>query len=141
MDLQSFIDSLVSWATSDARIAALALVGSHARGEARPDSDVDLVLVSFDRQALLDDVTWPTVFGPVERVALEDYGFVQSLRVTYAEGLEVEFGVTGLMWTALPLDPGTKRVVDEGLRILYDPDGRLERTIARVAESRGGQND
>jgi len=44
-------------------IATVALVGSHARGEARPDSDVDLVLVCADPDEALFDRSWMVGFG------------------------------------------------------------------------------
>jgi hypothetical protein len=41
-------------------------------------------------------------------------------------GLEVEVGLTEPAWAATdPVDPGTRRVVTDGMRILRDPDGRL----------------
>ena len=57
----------------------------------------------------------------------EDWGLVQSRRVHYADGPEVEFGLTTTKWAALPLDPGTRQVVADGFEILYDPDGLLQR--------------
>jgi hypothetical protein len=42
------------------------------------------------------------------------------------DGLEVEVGIAEPVWAATdPVDPGTRRVVTDGLRILHDPDGRL----------------
>ena len=40
-----FLDSLRDWAAHQPTIAGVALVGSYARGEARPDSDSDVVLL------------------------------------------------------------------------------------------------
>jgi len=37
---------------------------------------------------------WITHFGEASPPEREDYKMVQSLRVTYSDGLEVEFGLT-----------------------------------------------
>ncbi len=48
-------------------------------------------------------------------------------------GLEIEFGIGSPTWAATdPLDPGTKRVIRDGLHILYDPDGLLTAVQAAV---------
>ena len=71
---------------------ALALVGSHARGDAKADSDVDLLLLLRDPEAYLDDRAWVSEFGAPDSVTMESWGKVTSLRVFYADGLEVELG-------------------------------------------------
>jgi uncharacterized protein len=48
MSAAHLIDRLASWAAQRADLRAVVLVGSHARGEARPESDVDLVLLCVD---------------------------------------------------------------------------------------------
>ena len=55
---------------------------------------------------------------------------MESVRVFYDDGAEVEFGVTSLEWTNVPLDDGTVTVMLDGLRILYDPQDRLDRALA-----------
>jgi hypothetical protein len=42
------------------------------------------------------------------------------VRAWFADGLEVEFGFTTPDWAAAPLDEGTRRVVRDGLRVLFD---------------------
>jgi hypothetical protein len=45
---------------------------------------------------------------------------VTSLRVRYADGLEVEFGIADRTWASAPLDPGTRRVIEDGCIVLFD---------------------
>jgi hypothetical protein len=46
-------------------------------------------------------------------------------------------GIAEPAWAATnPVDPGTRRVVTDGLRILHDPDGRL---AALAIAASGGQ--
>ena len=49
----------------------------------------------------------------------EDWGKVQSLRVCYLDGLEVEFGITDRDWLREPLDSGTIGVLEQGWQRLF----------------------
>ncbi len=120
LQIAGFLDDFSAWASARADILAVALVGSQARGTAKPDSDVDLVIVARDPQAYLQDTAWAERFGAIARQQIEDYGLVQSLRVWYQGGPEVEYGFTDERWTALPLDAGTQRVMADGLRVLFE---------------------
>ena len=132
MTPKSLIQAVAEWAKQDNRISAAALCGSHARGTANPDSDIDICLICPEPQELLDDLTWVAQFGTGRVGPLEIYGSTQSVRVHYEHGLEVEFGIDGIEWAELPLDSGTAQVFKDGLRILFDPDGQLDRAIRSV---------
>ena len=69
MDLavKSFLHRVVGWAKNEPGLLALALVGSHARGEAVAESDVDLILLFTNSEAYLKTCEWVYEFGkPVE---------------------------------------------------------------------------
>ena len=106
-------------------IVAMALVGSWARSAGRHKSDVDLVVLSAEPDALLagDATVWGSVFGQgVELIRCEDFGLLQERRLRRADGLEVEVGVGGLEWAKTdPPDEGSARVVRDGMHILFDP--------------------
>lgn len=131
MTPDKLISKVAVWAQCDDRVVAAGLCGSHARGEARPDSDIDFVILTPDPASLLDDRSWIAGFSTDARVAgpAEDYNLVQSIRVFYG-ATEVEFGVTDQAWMQPPIDHGTASIINNGLRILYDPDGRLREAVA-----------
>lgn len=131
-DLQPLIRAVAEWARDRPDVVAVGLAGSHARGTARDSSDVDLVVLIEDPAALLGDDAWLTHFGDVTSVADEDWGAVQSRRVRYRAGPEVEFGPTSPAWAAPPLDPGTARVVRDGFRVIHDPQGLLDEAVQAV---------
>lgn len=131
--LRNLVSSVLQFAETDARIVAAALCGSHARGTARADSDIDFVFVSSDARSLLDNQNWLEFFGTPEIVGVEDYGLVQSVRVSY-DATEVEFGIAGLEWASHPIDPGTAAVMREPMHIFYDPEGLLQAAVASVNE-------
>ena len=115
-----FLDDITRWASAQPDILALALVGSYARNAAHETSDVDLVLISMQPDYYLNSRDWIQQFGTVEKQQVEDYGLVTSLRVWYSGGLEVEYGLTDERWAARPLDEGTRQVIADGMRILFE---------------------
>lgn len=132
MFVSELLGNVVSWAAEDASVVGVALVGSHARGVARSDSDVDLVILTLDLRPYLEDTGWLERFGTVTSCKTEDWGPVTSLRVFFEGGLEVEFGLTTTVWAELPVDAGTRRVVSAGMRVLYDSEdvlGRLQQAV------------
>src|SRR5215213_10847328 len=85
-----FLDTFVARAS----VQAMALVGSYARGAAKDDSDIDLVILTDRPQTYLENVKWAERFGGIENHQTEDYGKLISLRIWYQGGVEVESGVT-----------------------------------------------
>jgi predicted nucleotidyltransferase len=128
-----FLNRVTDWAINQPTISGVALVGSHTRGEARPDSDIDLVLLCTHPNAFLDDISWARIFGEVKSCQTEDWGMVTSLRVSYRSGLEVEFGLTTPAWARFPIDAGTRQVVSNGMRILLDKEGALGRLLDAIS--------
>jgi uncharacterized protein len=133
------LETAARWAKTQKDIRALALVGSHARGAAGPDSDIDLVALAqdpriFRDEAWLTTIEWSRAGVRPVKWSQEEYGAVWSLRVWFELGWEVEFGFAPLSWAEIsPVDQGTRRVISDGCRILYDPDGLLKRLITAVA--------
>ncbi len=113
---------------------AIALVGSYARGAARDDSDIDLVVLTSQPGDYLDDLIWIERFGAVGKYQTEDYGKLTSLRVWYHNGMEVEYGFTTLDWAATPLDAGTQEVIRGGLVILFERGNLLSRSGVAVSK-------
>ncbi len=130
MNPHELIDRVADWSRRDDRVIAAGVCGSHARGEARPDSDIDFCILTADPRALLDDASWIFEIGANARVAddVEDYNLVRSVRTWYGP-TEVEFGITGEAWVQLPIDAETAGVINDGLQILYDPEERLANAV------------
>jgi len=116
----SFIEQFPRWVSTQTDVLAVALVGSYARNAAREDSDVDLVIIVDHPQKYLTNTEWTKTFGTVVKQQIEDYGMLTSLRVWYESGLEIEYGFTTRAWVKSPLDEGTKHVIDDGMRVLFE---------------------
>ena len=120
-----FIEDFMRWSKRRRDIRALALVGSYAREEATETSDVDLVIITEKPKRYLVNTEWIRIFGKVIAQKIEEYGKLTSLRVWYESGLEVEYGFTTREWTTIPLDNGTKQVIDDGMRVLFEKEELL----------------
>jgi predicted nucleotidyltransferase len=128
-NVDQFLAQFVAWAAAQPDIAAVALVGSHARNAATAGSDVDLVVLAARPELYLDDHEWIRQFGEVREQQIEDYGKLISLRVWYADGREIEYGIADESWAALPLDPGSQQVIADGMRILWERTSLLSRHL------------
>jgi predicted nucleotidyltransferase len=124
-----FLREVAEWASARGDILAIALVGSHARGQAKADSDIDLILLVEDPEKFCSDKHWPEQFGSVLKRQMEYYGMVTSLRVWYEDGREVEFGFSSREWAEEPLDEGTRRVILEGMRVIFERGTLLSRLL------------
>ncbi|MFI2435112.1 nucleotidyltransferase domain-containing protein [Streptomyces sp. NPDC018693] len=129
-EIRDVVGRVVRWAEGRADVMGLLLVGSCARGEARMDSDVDLVLLTAD-PARYDD---GCPLGLGELVRTRAWGPMTEWRYATGSGLEVELGVGTAEWARTePVDEGTRRVVRGGARPLYDPRGVLAALIGSCA--------
>lgn len=126
------------WASSNRDISALGLAGSWARGAERLSSDVDLVVLTTSPDSYIQSEEWLSAFGNPPVVRTQEWGGVLTeRRVRLDSGLEIEFGFTRPAWAAVgPVDAGTRRMVSDGMRPLYDPVGSLAKLIVEV---RGGR--
>jgi uncharacterized protein len=124
---------VVRWALDRPDVRAVGMVGSWARGDARPDSDVDLVVLADDPARLCGGEWAPAVLPGAVDVARRVWGPLLERRFRLPGGLEVEFGLAPVSWAAVPVDEGTAHVVADGLRVLLDPDGLLTRLVEAVA--------
>lgn len=120
MSVSSFLAEALNWAEQDENIRCMVLVGSQARGTARADSDVDLVVMAEDPKVYIRDHSFAGRFGNIDKMQTEDWGRVTSVRVFYKDGLEVEFGFTDPSWCSVPLDAGTLEVLTDGYRLMAD---------------------
>jgi predicted nucleotidyltransferase len=116
-------------------IRGLALVGSWARGDPGPESDVDLVLLTDQPEAYLSRSDWLGDLGGRE-IGARRWGAITERRLVLPSGLEVDVGIGRVSWASLdPIDPGTRAVVEQGFRALHDPEGILEALAAACPRS------
>jgi hypothetical protein len=129
-EMAAVAQRVTQWAEARADVGGLLVVGCYGRGAARPDSDVALVLLTTDEDRYADNA-WTGDVGVGELTRVRSWGAVTERRFVTASGLEVEINVGSPDWARLdPVDPGTRTVVSDGARPLYDPTGALAALIA-----------
>ena len=128
-EVRQLLARVQDWAARRPDVTAVALVGSWARSDdARMDSDVDLVLLTDAEQSYLGDEGWVAELGGLRIVKTGRWGPLTERRFVLPSGLEVEVGIASTAWSAtVPVDWGTRRVVEDGMRIIHDPDQVLSR--------------
>ncbi len=135
LNVRVFLQSVVEWAKNEPDLMALALAGSHARGEANPESDVDLILLLRKPMEYLEDRDWISEFGEPSHIVQEDWGKVTSLHVLYADGLKVEYGLSNLEWGSDSDDEGDAQVIGNGFIVLYEKDRHLSNKLKPFLKS------
>jgi hypothetical protein len=141
--VESILAEITAWAAKRGDLGAVALVGSWARGAARDDSDIDLVLLTLDplwfrqNDDWLSQLNWHSIGSPIAEWQDADYGIVWSRHLRLVDGIKIELGFGPLAWASVdPIDAGTSRVISDGCRILYDPQNLLQNLLARVGSNK-----
>jgi uncharacterized protein len=128
------MSDITCWAQGRSDIEAVVLVGSYARGRAGMASDLDIVILTRAFAELADDPTWFLQVRPGSKlIRCQRWGPLLELRYRLRSGLQVEFGLVSPSWAALPLDSGTRRVLSDGHRTLYDRGDVIAQTQTALA--------
>lgn len=140
-DIPALLETITDWAKTRKDVRGLALVGSHARNQATADSDLDLLVLAenpedFRDMDSLSGIDWSRTGVHPARYTDEVYGVVWSRRVWLDPEHELDVAFAPVSWAnRSPLDIGTYQVIADGFRVLYDPDGSLQRVSAALDES------
>ncbi|MFF8195501.1 nucleotidyltransferase domain-containing protein [Streptomyces bobili] len=135
-EVRAVVERVTGWAAGREDVAGVLLVGSWARGAARADSDVDLVVLTTEPGRYADDEAWVRQLALGEVIRNRAWGPVVEWRHLAASGLEVEVDIGPLGWARTdPVDAGTRRVVTDGARPLHDPRGLLGALVEACGRS------
>lgn len=136
-EVDRLVVDLRRWGTDVADVRAIAVVGSFARGTPRLGSDLDLVLLCELPGRFGPWLTDVPPLAPARFLHRRAWGPVTELRLRRRSGLHLDVGVAPLSWSTVdPLDPGTARVLRDGVRIVYDPDHLLSVAAAGAGTTR-----
>ncbi len=143
--INTILEKAVNWAETRSEILALALVGSYARGEAKPDSDIDLMVITPNTDFFrsnhqwMHQINWESINYQILKWNDAEYGVVWSRHI-YLDSLtkdlthikvEISFGLP--TWASVnPIDSGTFSVVSRGCQILYDSQGILTHLMFKI---------
>jgi uncharacterized protein len=135
-DVKALTVALANWAIERDDIRAMAMLGSWVRGNPRPDSDLDLLLLSdlasdYQRgSAWLTEIDFQNAGFQLRSTERAIYGVVWSQHVHLAPAAEVELTFAKCSWARTdPVDNGTRVVVNDAFRIIFDQEGILARLV------------
>lgn len=126
----------IDWVRKTDELRALALCGSWARGDARPDSDLDLLVLMREpsaraRAQLLECIPFDPAGFKCQSLRWETYGVVHSAHMIFRPAVELELSFASINWASRsPIDPGTRQVVMGGFKLLVDKDLMLGELLA-----------
>jgi len=123
---------IAAWAADKPTCRAVAIVGSFARGQAKPGSDLDLLILTTSPDRYGSSLEWLAATG----LAAAGYRIRAAERARYGRAFSwhIELEREGLLeltfadpsWAEREsIDPGTRRVVADGMVIVADKDGLL----------------
>ena len=148
--INGILEQVVNWVKKRPEILALALVGSYARGEATPDSDIDLMVIALDTEVFrqnhdwVHQINWESINYKIQHWNDAEYGVVWSRHIdlynsksnsknnlTNKIKVEISFGLP--TWASIqPIDAGTFGVVSRGCKIIYDPQHILTNLMSKI---------
>jgi uncharacterized protein len=138
-DANAIVRAVADWAICREDIRAMALVGSWARGDPHQGSDVDLLLLSDRadeyraRQEWLAEIDFESAGYGIASSEGASYGVVWSCHVVTSPAGMVELTFAQRSWAqADTIDAGTRRVVKDAFRIIFDKDGALAKLVSVV---------
>jgi predicted nucleotidyltransferase len=71
IDVRKLIERLSKWSQDSPGVCGLAIVGSYARGTAKADSDLDVVVLCEEPESLINERSWLGKLGRCESVDVE----------------------------------------------------------------------
>ena len=135
-DATAILRIVADWAVSHEDIRAMALIGSWARGDPHQGSDIDLLLLS-DRAAeyrlcweWLGEISFEGAGYRILSSEDTSYGIVWSRHIVLMPRAKVELTFAPCSWARTdPVDLGTRSIVKDAFKIVFDKDGALERVV------------
>jgi uncharacterized protein len=140
---EAVIEAVAAWVRARDDVRALALVGSWARGNPRPASDVDLLVLSDCAEGYrtgrerMSEIDFARAGYSIKSSNNVSYGAVWSRHIHLHPAGEVELTFAVCAWASVaPIDQGTRAIVSDAFRIIVDKDGSLARLVGAVTASK-----
>ncbi len=137
---EKIITAIKNWSNTTQSVKAAAVVGSWSDADrAHAEADLDLVLVVDDPDRFRTDVAWMAEMD-WQAAGLGqghwsdcDYARACSRHLKFDDGTEVEVSFVPPDWARIdPLDNDTRRIAGNGMRVIHDPLGLLQRLLTMV---------
>jgi hypothetical protein len=141
VETRALMEAIAAWVQAHSDLKSLGLVGSWARDDWRPDSDLDLLIIADDPTIYRFSYDWPyrlplpEMFRVLSHTDVA-YGAVWSRHLFLQPKAELELTFCTVGWASTgPIDDGTRDIVVNGLRVIVDKEGHLQRLTEAVQKS------
>ncbi|WP_438311707.1 nucleotidyltransferase domain-containing protein [Sporosarcina sp. FA9] len=124
-----FFINFKEWSNNQNHIRGVGILGSFARGDFHSKSDVDLTIISTNKDLTVIKIQNDFDNDTIKSIVQEEWGIVTFLRITYDNELEVEYGVVTDKWVIEPLDERTKNVVSKGFKVLVEKEDTFSTVV------------
>jgi aminoglycoside 6-adenylyltransferase len=135
------IQRVARWAGARDDIRAAILIGSRARTDHPADefSDIDVLLLVRDPEALLDDGKWPGELGEVAITFVEETPVpgIRERRALYQDGTDIDFAIIPVERVVEVGETGSDTLA-RGYRVLVDKDGLTDTFAAAKRRTPAG---
>lgn len=138
--VERLLGAFATWSKGNAAIRGVALVGSwDTIDREHSEADLDVVMLVDDPQpyrsgsAWMTEIDWPAAGLGTGHWTESDYEGACARHIKFADGGAVEVSFVTPEWASVaPVDPVTRRVAGNGMRVIHDPDGLLGRLVAML---------
>lgn len=137
--VEQLVGALKNWSVKRSGVDGLAVVGSWANGRDHAECDIDLVCVVDNPDHFraahdwMTEIDWRAAGLAIKGWTDVDFGRARSRHLKFDGGEEVEVSFVDRSWAGVdPVDPGTRRIAGDGLRVLHDPRGLLGRLLVAL---------
>lgn len=141
VETRALTEAIAAWVQAHSDLKSLGLVGSWARGDGRPDSDLDLLIIADDPTIYRFSRGWPYRLPLPEMfrvLSYKDvaYGTVWSRHLSLQPKAELELTFCTVGWASTdPIDNGTRHIVVSGFQVIVDKEGHLQRLTEAIQKS------
>lgn len=109
-------------------IVGIAMFGSQIHGTARPDSDIDVLVLTPDISKHFENDSFVSGFGRFRYARREKWFSGETIRSFFREeNGQIEYNFVNPEWADLPVNDEARRIIKDGMKILHDPHGILEK--------------
>jgi len=109
-------------------IVGIAMFGSQIHDTARKNSDIDVLILTPDVEKHFVNDGFVSCFGSFRYARREKWFSGETIRSFYREEHgQIEYNFVKPEWAALPANKEARRIIKDGMKIVHDPHGILEK--------------
>lgn len=114
--MDEYLERIKGWAKGMRSVCAILLLSPEKQ---TVGDNMDLVIVSSEKDALITNTAWMEKFGEVDSYLTEKNGNLNCFRIFYEDGQELQISPVEPAWMTFPLTEKAKSILTKGFQTLY----------------------